>query len=85
LEAAIGRTPPARVYLRKLDGDGEAELLRLACGPAPDGRARWTLQLLADRLVELRVVEAIAANTVASVLKQTRCSRTGSGSGAYRA
>lgn len=64
LAAALVRKGPARVYGRTLDGGGEARLIALACSAPPEGRARWTLQLLADRLVALSVVEAISYETV---------------------
>ena len=74
LDAALHRRrPPARP--RKLDGAGEAHLIALACSAPPAGRARWTLRLLADRLVELEVVAGIAPNTVRAVLKKTASSR----------
>ena len=57
---------------RTLDGRAEARLIALACSPPPPGRVAWTLQLLADRLVELRVVEAVSDETVRRVLKKTR-------------
>jgi transposase len=60
---------------RKLDGRAEARLIALACSGPPDGRAAWTLQLLADRLVELRVVDSVCDETVRRVLKKTRSSR----------
>ena len=53
LEAALNRRPSRRVYKRTLDGDGEARLIALTCSQVPEGRRRWTLQLLADRLVQL--------------------------------
>jgi transposase len=56
----------------KLDGRGEAHLGALACSAPPEGRARWTLQLLADRLVELALVDAISDETVRRALKKTR-------------
>jgi transposase len=56
----------------KLDGKQEAHLIALACSRAPGGRARWTMQMLADRLVELRVVAAISDETVRRTLKKTR-------------
>jgi len=74
LEAALERRKPRRVYLRKLDGDGEAHLVALACGKPPEGRSRWTLQLLADRMVELQYVEEISYQTVRRTLKKTRSS-----------
>ena len=74
LEAALERRKPRRVYLRKLDSDGEAHLVALACGKPPEGRSRWTLQLLADRMVELQYVEEISYQTVRRTLKKTRSS-----------
>lgn len=75
LDRALARKAPDRVYARRLDGAGEAQLVTLACSPPPAGRAHWTVQLLADRLVELQVVDAIAPNTVRSTLKKTSSSR----------
>jgi transposase len=59
----------------KLDGKAEAHLVALACSDPPEGRKRWTMQLLADRLVELERVEAISDETVRRALKKTRSSR----------
>ncbi len=71
MEAALQRKPrPPRP--RKLDGTGEAELIRLACSTPPPGRARWTLKLLAAELVALEVVDSIAPETVRRTLKKTR-------------
>jgi transposase len=70
LAAALVPRPSTQAHPTKLDGHGEARLLAEACSPAPNGRARWTLQLLADRLVELQVVEAISYETVRGVLKK---------------
>ena len=76
LEAALARKPQDRPSrLRKLDGRAEARLIALACSAPPDGRAAWTLQLLADRLVELRVVDTVCDETVRRVLKKTNSSR----------
>ncbi len=72
------RTPP------KLDGEGEARLMALACSPAPRGHARWTLRLLAEHLVSLEVVDSISHETVRQALKKTICSRGGSINGASR-
>ena len=74
LEAAVSRRPPPRPRPRKLDGRAEAHLLALQCSPPPDGRARWTLQLLTDRFVELDVSPAVSDETVRRVLKQTSSS-----------
>jgi len=71
LSAALERKPKSRHRARKLDGEQEARLIALACGPAPKGRARWTLRLLADQLVELEIVAAISKDAVRSVLKKT--------------
>ena len=60
---------------RKLDGAAEARLVALACSEPPQGRAAWTLRLLADQLVELQVVEAISTEAVRQVLKKTSSSR----------
>jgi transposase len=75
LEAALHRKKqdcPSRS--RKLDGVAEAKLVATCCGPAPQGRARWTLRMLADKLVELEVVDSISPETVRSTLKKTRLS-----------
>lgn len=75
LEAALNRRPPVREYVRKLDGAQEARLIAVACSTPPAGQARWSLRLLADKLVELEVVEAVSYQTVRRVLKKTRSSR----------
>ena len=69
LEAALHR--PSRPQPRKLDGAAEAKLIAVACGPPPAGCVRWTLRLLADRLVELEVVEAVSHECVRRTLKKT--------------
>jgi len=71
LERALERKDPDRPYPRKLDGKAEAQLLALCCGPAPQGRARWTLRLLAAKMVELEIVEEICYETVRQTLKKT--------------
>ena len=76
LEAALVRKGPDRVYERKLDGAAEARLIALACGTPPDGRARWTLKRLAQRLVALEVVDGISSETVRRAVKQTNSGRT---------
>jgi hypothetical protein len=68
----------------KLTGDKEARVIALACSPAPEGYARWTLRLLADKLVELEVFDSISTTSVATVLKKTNFSRTGRNAGVYR-
>jgi hypothetical protein len=74
LEAALQRRAPTREYRRKLDGALEARLIALTCGEPPAGQARWTLHLLADKLVELELVEDISYQTVRRVLKKTNSS-----------
>ena len=74
LEAALERRKPRREYRRALDGDGEAHLVALACGQAPEGRSRWTLRLLADRMVALEYVDELSKDTVSRVLKKTNLS-----------
>ena len=63
-----------REYRTKLDGEQEARLITLACSQPPEGRARWTLRLLADALVKLEVVESISYETVRQTLKKTSLS-----------
>lgn len=74
LAAALNRRMPRRPYTRKLDGAQEAHLIAVACTPPPAGQARWSLRLLADKLVELEVVEAVSYQTVRRVLKKTSLS-----------
>lgn len=74
LEAALERRKPRRLYQRKLDGDGEAHLVALACQKPLEGRSRWTLQLLADRMVQLEYVDQISYQTVRRTLKKTNSS-----------
>ena len=72
LEAALDRKKQDRPSReRTLDGKAEARVIALRCGEPPEGRTRWTLQLLADKLVELNVVEAVSYETVRRVLKKT--------------
>ena len=70
LEASIFRPKSSRIYERLLDGKQEAQLIALACSPQPEGYARWTLRLLAERMVELKHVESISHETVRVVLKK---------------
>jgi hypothetical protein len=74
VEAALNRRAPRREYRRKLDGTHEARLIALTCGAPPAGQARWSLRLLADKLVELEAVEAVSYQTVRRVLKKTSSS-----------
>ena len=74
VEAALQRRASSRVYERKIDGNLEAHLIAVACTPAPEGRERWTVRLLADKLVELGHVEDISRETVRQALKKTSLS-----------
>jgi len=74
LEAVLQPKPSNRVYERKLDGRTEAHLIALACGAPPEGRARWRLRLLGDRLVGLGYVESLSYETVRRTLKKTNLS-----------
>ena len=71
LESALLPKPAKRIYTRKLDGEQEAKLIAAACSKPPAGKKRWTLRLLADRLVELEVVDSVSHETVRRALKKT--------------
>ena len=71
LQAALERKKPDREYERRLDGQGEARLIALTCSQAPEGRERWTLELLAGQMVALSYVPALSCATVRRVLKKT--------------
>ena len=77
LAAALARKKPAQPSRQRLlDGAQEARLIALRCGPPPPGQAKWTLQLLADQLVALHVVETISYETVRQTIKKPSSSRT---------
>jgi hypothetical protein len=72
LETAIGCKKPVRPSIQKMfDGEKEARLIAIACGQKPQGRARWTLELLAERVVELKIVEHCSPQTVMRTLQKT--------------
>jgi transposase len=73
-DAALANSPTTRIYERKADGDVEAHLVALACSKAPDGFSKWSLRLLADKMVELEYVDDISYETVRRVLKKTNYS-----------
>jgi Homeodomain-like domain len=75
LDETFTPRPTTRTYQRRLDGKAEAHLVAMACSAPPKGRARWTLRLLADRLVALGYVETIAHETVRQTLQKTNSSR----------
>lgn len=70
-EACLARRPTSRIYETKADGDMEAKLVTLCCSEPPKGYAKWSLRLLADKMVELNYIESISHVTVRSVLKKT--------------
>lgn len=71
LESVLERRPTSRIYEKKSDGDVEAKLVTLCCSEPPKGYAKWSLRLLADKMVELKYVESISHITVRSILKKT--------------
>lgn len=73
-EAVLQRKPSSRTYNRKVDGDVEAHLVQLCCSEPPKGRARWSLRLLADKMVELKYVDSLSYVTVREVLKKMNSS-----------
>jgi transposase len=83
LEAALAEKPRPGAPA-KLDGKQEALIVALACSDAPPGHAQWSARLLANRAVEMEIVEAVSASTVRRLLKKTRSSRGRSGRGASR-
>jgi transposase len=70
LEAALNHKRTPRPQSKRLDGEAEARLVQLACSEAPDGREHWTMQMLADKLVELEIVETVSDETVRTTLKK---------------
>jgi transposase len=74
LQGALARHKSRRQYQRKLDGKGEAHLIALACSEPPEGEKRWTLRLLADRMVALEYVDSLSYQTVRRTLKKTNLS-----------
>jgi len=74
IEAALNHTRPKKTKGKVLDGEAEARLVQLACSEAPDGHERWSLQLLADKLIELDVVERVSKETVRTTLKKMNLS-----------
>lgn len=66
---------------RIFDGEAEAKLIALSCGPAPEGHARWTLRLLEEKVVELQIVESASDNTIGRTLKKTFSNRISSNNG----
>jgi len=82
-EGGLARRPrPCPPVPPKIDGRVEAHLVAICCGPPPEGRARWTLRLLADELAARKLVTEVSAEAVRRALKKTRCSRGGGSAGA---
>jgi len=72
LDLALGaRSRKPKPYRRKLDGEKEARLIALACSEPPEGQARWTLRMLADKMVQLCYVDSVSHETVRQALKKT--------------
>ena len=74
LESALERAESSRLYEKKVDGDLEAKIIQLCCSEPPDGFARWTLRLLAEKVVELGYVDSISHVSVYNTLKKTNLS-----------
>ena len=75
LDITLNGRKGSRIYKKKTDGDFEAHLVALSCSEPPDGFARWSLRLLADKVVELDYIESISYETIRSILKKTKLSR----------
>src|SRR5207247_4709808 len=71
LEAALSRKPVTNIHRRKITGEEEAHLIALYCSEAPEGHERWTLRLLADKMVELAIVASVSHETIRQTLKKT--------------
>ncbi len=74
LEAALGRKKHDN-YHRKVTGEVEARICAIACSEAPEGRSRWTMQMIADELIRLEIVDYITDSTVCETMKKTKLSR----------
>jgi len=74
IEAALNHTRPQQKREKILDGAAEAQLVQLACSEAPDGHESWTMQMLADKLIELEIVETISRETIRTTLKKMNLS-----------
>jgi hypothetical protein len=83
LEAALGRKKHDN-YHRKVTGEVEAKICMIACSDPPTGRSRWTMQMIANELIRLEVVDYITDTTICEVMKKTKLNRGSANSGAYR-
>ena len=77
IEVALNGRKRNRIYDKKADGDFEAHLVALSCGEPPEGFARWSLRLLADKVVELEYIDSISHESVRNILKKTKLSPGG--------
>ena len=75
IDAALNRRKGNHIYAKKTDGDFEAHLIALSCSEPPEGFARWSLRLLADKVVELNYIDSISHETVRRILKKTKSNR----------
>jgi transposase len=80
----VRKHSPASARPRIFDGAAEARLIALACSKPPKGRSRWTLQLLEEQVVELKIVDRASDNTIGRTLKKTRSSRIFKSNGSFR-
>jgi transposase len=74
LDITLNGRKGSRIYVKKADGDFEAHLVALSCGDPPEGFARWSLRLLADKVVELNYIDNVSHETIRKVLKKTKSS-----------
>ena len=74
-DVALNRRKRKRIYAKKTDGEFEAHLIALSCSEPPEGFARWSLRLLADKVVELNYIDSISHETVRRILKKTKSNR----------
>ncbi len=74
-EECIDRKPYPKLEPKKVDGDFEAHLIAISCSKAPEGMARWSLRMLADKMVELKYIDSVSHETVRQVLKKTKLNR----------
>ena len=84
LAAALARKPVTNVHRRKMTGEEEAHLIALCCSQAPEGHDRWTLRMLADKMVELDIVESVSHETIRQTLKKTNLNHGKRKNGVFR-
>ena len=84
LDAALGREKREVAPRIKIDGEIEAKIVALTCSKAPEGRSQWTLRLLADKVVELGIMESVSHTAIGDCLKKTKLSHGYTNSGVYQ-